>query len=97
MIRHIVMFKIKEGLNKDEKTRELKDALEQLPGKINEIKHYEIGINETESDRAFDISLVSDFNNNESLDAYRIHPEHQKVVGLIKNICDQTVVVDYTI
>jgi len=48
MIKHIVMWKIRDevdGKPKSEVCREIKTLLEALPEKIPLIKHYEVGIN----------------------------------------------------
>lgn len=99
MIKHVVMFKLKE-IAPDEKMHEalsLKLMLDTLPDKIKGIKFFETGMNFTVSERAFDIVLVSEFNSIGDLNKYQKHPEHLKVVGLIREICETTHVVDYEV
>lgn len=100
MIKHIVMFKMvefKTNTERNSKINELKDMLEALPAKINEIKEFEVGINIAQSPAAFDVVLVSEFDNLKDLDNYRIHPEHVKVVDFIRNVTVERTVVDYNI
>ncbi|PLX02976.1 MAG: stress responsive protein [Marinilabiliales bacterium] len=100
MIRHIVMFRLPETfLNEDKKDviQKVKSELEQLPEKIDEIVSYEVGINFVESPRAFDLILISSFESEEKLNIYRDHPEHQKVVSIIKELKLESAVVDYKI
>lgn len=101
MIKHIVMWKLKEhaqGAGKLENASKLKSRLEALPQSIKELKFVEVGINFNSSDAAFDVVLYSEFENKQDLQAYQKHPEHQK---LIKDFLDEVrvdkKVVDYEI
>ena len=95
MIHHIVMFKIKEDLNKEEAIQAIKNALEALPSVISEIKYFEVNINTIHSERSMDLILNSKFDSFEDLSIYQKHPEHQKVVSLIKSLTSESRVVDY--
>ncbi len=98
MIQHIVMFKLQALPTKNEKLdiiNTIKSALETLPSKIEQIKYFEVGINLLELERAFDFVLVSQFNSLEDLKIYADHPEHQKVVTLIRKYSEKTFSVDY--
>ena len=96
MIVHIVMFKFKHE-NKDENLLVVKGKLEELVSKIPTLNSMEVGINFAQEDRAFDISLYSTFSTKDDLRAYAIHPEHLKVVELIKSVAKESKVVDYEI
>ena len=95
MIEHIVMIKLKENSKNNEIANKIKTELNKLPNLINEIKHYEIGINISKSIAAYNIVLVSRFESLKTLDDYKIHPEHQKVLSLIKKHAANTAVVDF--
>ena len=96
MIVHIVMFKLKDE-NKDSNIEKVKNELTALVDKIDELIDIEIGVNFADEARAFDLSLYSTFNSKEDLKAYAIHPEHLKVVELIKSVALESKVVDYEI
>jgi len=49
---------------------------------------------ETDS-KSFDLALISHFESLEDLDAYRVHPEHLKVVERIKETTVDRAAVDY--
>ncbi len=86
MIKHVVMWKIRDELDgkpKSELCREIQALLETLPGKIPLIKKYEVGINAIPSDASDDLILISEFDSAEDLSAYEIHPEHVRVAGVI--------------
>lgn len=98
MIKHIVMWKLKDDLiNKDEISLEIKKQIEELKGKIEGIIGLEIGVNFEASEQAYDIVLYSKFNSKESLDFYQNHEEHIKVAKFIKSVVKSRVVVDYEI
>ena len=101
MIKHIVMWKLKEhaeGCNKLENAQKLKSRLESLADKIAEIKFVEAGINFDDSDAAFDVVLYSEFENKETLKAYQAHPEHQRIIKeFLNKIRIEKKVVDYEV
>ena len=94
MIVHIVMFKFHDE-NKSENIKEVTKRLNALVELIPSLKSMEVGVNFTLSERAFDLSLYSTFESKEDLDAYAVHPEHLKVVELIKSVTLESKVVDY--
>ena len=100
MIKHIVMFRIKEsalGRSKNENLQELKILLESLQEKIPVVKCLEVGINMGKSASTSDIALYSEFDDMQALENYRLHPEHVKVVEFIEKICSERRVADYEV
>lgn len=100
MIKHIVMWKLKDnaaGHNKAENMSIIKESLEALPAKINVIKELEVGFNFNPVDFAYDVALYSVFASKEDLNAYQIHPDHVKLKDFITEVRQSTVVVDYSI
>ncbi len=98
MIKHIVMWKIKEsheGTDKDELMDRIKEELEGLKSSIPEIKTMEIGRNSNELPTSFDVALYSEFESSEDLEIYKEHPEHVKVAQFIRQVTTDAVVVDY--
>ena len=98
MFKHVVMWKLMKKIGNQSKgnlARQMKDRLETLPGKIDEIREYEVGINIGESSAAFDIVLISGFDNVDEFNSYRKHPAHQRVVDFIQTIQSEARVVDY--
>ena len=96
MIVHIVMFKFIDE-NKEQNLEIVKKRLLELPSLIASLKSMEVGINFTISPRAFDMSLYSTFDTKEALDEYATHPEHLKLVELIKSVTIESKVVDYSL
>jgi hypothetical protein len=98
MIKHIVMFKLKKCEIPGDKiraSRSIKEKLEELPAFIPELKMMEVGINISTRDTAYDLVLVSEFDNEKDLETYRVHPKHVEVVDYILKHKDAAVVVDF--
>lgn len=98
MIKHIVMWKLKEsseGHNKKSLAHQLKEKLEKLVPLIPEITRLEVGIDHSDSPQASDIVLCSEFPSWEALESYRIHPDHQAVAQWLGTITLERRVVDY--
>ena len=93
MIKHIVMFKLKD--RNRENIEKIVDALKTLEGNIDVLRSTEIGINFTESERSYDIVLTTEFDDRNALNAYGPHPNHLPVVETVRSLCSGSVVVDY--
>ena len=98
MIHHIVMFKLSDtpdARQKEARKQEVKERLETLPAKIDVIRSMEVGLNVVAQARAFDVVLVSTFENLDDLEIYRVHPAHQEFVVYVTKIREQVASVDY--
>jgi len=96
MVKHIVMWRLHDdvdGISKAESEVAIKEALEELQGRIPGLIHVEVGIDFSDSDQSADIVLYSELESREALDAYQAHPLHQAVIPLVKrHACERTVV-----
>jgi len=54
----------------------------------------EVGIN-VNPNEAYDIALVTSFNNLEELEVYAKHPDHVAVGGIIRPVLEKRACVDY--
>jgi heme-degrading monooxygenase HmoA len=98
MIRHIVLWKLKdqaEGASREQNIKHMRALLEALPGVISEIKGFEVGQNTPRDETAYDLALYSTFASREALQVYIEHPEHQKVVRFVRAVTAQRALVDY--
>ena len=97
MINHVVLFKLKDypEAEKAEIISELKNLIEGLKYKIEEVKYLKVGTNYELNAKSYDIALLSHFESAEDLDKYRIHPEHLKVLERIKETTSERAAVDY--
>ena len=95
MIKHIVMMRLRDGIDHDYHIAELKRQLEELAAKIGQIIKLEVGINTIDSPRASDLVLYTEFASLEDLNIYRDHPAHQIVVKYVQENVAEVRVVDY--
>ncbi len=96
MVKHIVMFDFKDE-NKKINIAKAKVMLEALSETVPTLKKMEVGINFSEEERAMDLSIYTEFDDPEGLEAYAIHPEHLKVVAFIKTVVTGSKVSDYIV
>jgi hypothetical protein len=57
----------------------------------------EVGINAVPSEAAYDVAIYSEFADKDDLEIYQKHPEHMKVVELVKAVASGRAIVDYMI
>jgi hypothetical protein len=93
MIKHIVFLKLED--NSMENKQVFKDKIMSLKGKIDVLKYIEVGINFSQEDRAYDLSLITDFETKEDLQTYAVDPIHVEVLKFLKSKNTRTKVVDY--
>ncbi|MBE6312021.1 MAG: Dabb family protein [Bacteroidales bacterium] len=97
MIKHIVLFKLKNfqsEAEKAEKMNEIKVKLEALKSKIDFLRDIRVDIccNPKEE---FDLCLDSTVDNMDDLAAYAGHPEHVAVLKIIREVLEKRACVDY--
>ena len=73
MIKHIVVYTLKEGVDKDEAVKVIASVLEPLVGVIPGLKHMEI---RRTYQGGMDYALYSEFESWEALEKYQKHPLH---------------------
>jgi len=98
MIKHVVMWKLKdfaEDADRERNAKRIKIELESLRQLIPQIFHLEVGINILKSDAAYDVVLLSVFKNEDDLDFYQNHPDHRAVAEFVNKVKESRIVVDY--
>ena len=94
MIKHIVMWKFREGTEKE--MMEFIQRLRGLYGVIPQIRQQEVGI-DCAGGKNYSAVLVSEFDSLKDLEAYKTDPRHVEVSALCKAIREDRVAVDYEI
>ena len=94
MLVHIVCWKYKNETSAEQRAEHIA-KLRNLPNVIPNILSFEVGADILHLERSFDTGLVATYPDREALDAYTIHPEHQVVANLGKQIAEKVVSVDF--
>ena len=97
MVKHIVMFKLKDTLSKEEKCEVMnsfKAAIEVLPAQIDVIRKIFVGLNINEAEQ-WDICLESEFDSLDDVKLYAAHPDHVAAAGILKDAKLDRACVDY--
>lgn len=75
MVKHIILWKLKQEHNTDTVKAGIKNGLEGLLGKIDGLVEIKVETNGLASSNA-DVMLYSVFENENALKGYAVHPEH---------------------
>ena len=97
MIRHIVMFKIKDEF-KDEIPQLVKN-FQGMKGRIEGMLDLEAGADILHSERSYsyDLALITVFDSRASFDAYQTHPVHLPVKKRMHEVRSASVACDFEI
>lgn len=97
MVKHMIIWKYKDGVDPAETGKKIKAALEGLVGKIDGLIKMEIVIDKLPSSSG-DLMMDSTFENEDALKAYQIHPLHQEIAnGLVRPNVDARLSLDYEV
>ena len=91
MVKHIVLYTLKDGVDKDEAVKLISSVLEPLVGKIPGLMHMEI----RRAYNGMDYALYSEFESREALAAYAVHPLHQEAKTHFFHLLGSRVAADY--
>ena len=93
MVRHIVFYNFKEGVDKNEAIRIIDGALSPLVGKIPGLRHLEVRL----TFEGMDYALYSEFDTPEDVKNYRAHPLHQEAKSHFHHFLATRVSADYEV
>lgn len=96
MICHVVLIRLRDDVS-DEATARFLEQARRVLGPIPGVTHLRVGrsIRRAESHPC---ALVMEFSDREALEAYQVHPEHQRFLDeIIGPIVEDKVVLDYEV
>lgn len=93
MVKHIVLYNLKDGVEKEPTIQMIASVLEPLVGKIPGLLHLEI----RQAYSGMDYALYSEFESRDALDAYAVHPLHQEAKSHFFHLLDTRVAADYEV
>lgn len=97
MVKHIILWKLKESLTEDEKTvarAEAKRRLENLNGKIDGMISLQVITDRLPSSNA-DMMLDSAFETEEALAAYQTNPLHVEAATYVRSVTEARLCLDF--
>lgn len=93
MVKHIVVYTLKEGYDKDEAVKLIASCLEPLVGQIPGLKHMEV----RRCYAGMDYALYSVFEKAEDVKNYRAHPLHQEAKSHFHHMLETRFSADYEV
>ena len=93
MVKHIVMYTFKEGVNKEEAIKVIDGALTPLVGQIPGLLYLEVKL----AFNGMDYALYSEFETRESLEKYAVHPLHLAAKEKFHHFIGTRVAADYEV
>jgi len=100
MIKHIVMFKLKDadGKTEFENAAEAKERFNEVIEKVPSLKSGKVVINAKGAEASnYTIALICDFDKIDDLNAYQVHPVHKAFGSFIAGIKIERACIDYEI
>lgn len=96
MLVHIVCWKYRPETD-DAARCEHRTSLAALDGLVDNMLGLEVGQDILRLERSFDTGLVIRFVDQAALDEYTVHPRHQEVAAMGRNIAERVVSVDFLV
>ena len=95
-LRHVVMFKFKDSATEAD-IKEVEDAFLALPSKIETIKDFEWGLNNSPEglNKGFTHCFILTFDSEEGRATYLPHPAHQEFGEILQPHLDDVMVIDF--
>lgn len=97
MVKHIILWKLKDEMTAEEKSAakaEAKKRLENLNGKIEGLVSLRVVTDSLESSSA-DMMLDSAFTTAEALAGYQVNPLHVEAAGYVRSVVSQRLCLDF--
>ena len=91
MVKHSVLYKLKEGVDQEEAIKIIDGALTPLVGKIPGLNHLEVRL----AFAGMDYALYSEFESRKALEDYAVHPLQQEAKTHFFHLLDSRVAADY--
>ena len=93
MVKHIVLYTLKEGVDKDEAVKLIASHLEPLVGNIPGLLKMEI----RRAYQGMDFALYSEFESKQALADYASHPLHVEAKEHFWHMLDSRTAADYEV
>ncbi|MVF14918.1 Dabb family protein [Ketobacter sp. MCCC 1A13808] len=81
MIKRVAMWRLKDK----SQAHEMKEKLQSLEENVPSIHHLEVGINQSDSAKAFDIVFIATFENQDALHEFENDSFHQSISSWVSS------------
>lgn len=98
MLKHIVMWKLKEeaeGADRAANARRMKELLDACAGVVPGILKFEVALAQPGLEATYDVVLYSEFADRAALDAYQEHPQHVALKPFVVAVREARQCMDY--
>ncbi len=92
MVKHIVMYKLKDPTLQNAEA--LRDKFMSMQGKIDVLREIWSGVDVLCSQRSFDVVLVCKFDSMDDMEVYRTHEVHMPIMEYVKSVVEKSHSVD---
>ena len=93
MVTHVVLFKLKD--RSPDNALRVRDLLREMKGRIPPLLDLEAGVDYVRSTVSYDVALITRHADRAALDAYQVHPIHERVKLHLREVCDLAVATDF--
>ena len=83
MVKHVIIWQLKEEYNTPQIKNGIKEGIEGLLGVVPGLLEVKVEIEPLGSSKNADVMLYSAFEDEDALKAYAVHPEHVKVADTL--------------
>jgi quinol monooxygenase YgiN len=90
MLRHVAMFKFKDGVT-DEQKQAARDALAALKGQVPSVVEYTVGFDIRRNPNNWDMVLVGDFEDQAGLESYFANPVMNAASDLVASVTQKEI------
>ncbi len=90
MLRHVAMFKWKDGVT-DEQKAAARDSLAALKGTVPSVVEYTVGFDIERNPNNWDMVLVADFEDVAGLESYFAHPVMNQASDLVASVTQKEI------
>lgn len=97
MLKHIVIWKIaaEDPATKAEHAATITAALMSLPALIAEVQSMQVSTNVADVPTNWDIVITAEYADEAALHTYIDHPEHQRVVAIVRALVSDRAGIDF--
>jgi quinol monooxygenase YgiN len=90
MLRHVAMFKFKDGATDEEKVA-ARDALANLKGTVPTVREFKVGFDIRRNPKNWDMVLVADFDHVAGLEEYFANPIMNAASDLVASVTQKEI------